>query len=64
MARRHAGPRDNQIRKRVHMNFSDIGFTHDEMDKQRTQSKVSNWSIKDARNDQLKPAYIDEEDTQ
>lgn len=51
-------------RKKVHMNVSDMAYTHDEIEKMRTQSKVSHWSMKDARNDQLKPAYIDEEETQ
>ena len=46
------------------MNVSDIGYTNDEIKKTWTQSKVSYSSIKDVRNDLLKPAYIDEEETQ
>lgn len=43
---------------------SELSMRTEELRNQNTQSKASHWSLRDARIEQLKPAYIDEEVTQ
>ena len=43
---------------------SELSMRTEELRNHNAQSKQSHWSLRDARLEQLKPAYIDEEVTQ